>query len=312
MGNCECPRMNQRKPTRRDVLAGALGAAAAALGAGCASGRPGPDVEERGWQIGLYTRPWAEHDYRVALDAIAEAGYRHAGLMSTRSPARWVLSTSTSPEEAAAVGIELKKRRLLVPSVYGGEPRAAQGVPTALDDLRRLIDACAIVGARNLLLVGVRDSAIYASYYRAVAEGCDYAASKGIGLSVKPHAGLNADGPQCRRAAQTVNRPNFGVWYDPGNILHDSDGRLDPVQDAAAVDGLVVGMSVKDYRHPKDVMVTPGAGQVDFPGLMARLKRGGFTRGPLVVECLSPGDLPHLLAEARKARRFVEERLAAS
>jgi hypothetical protein len=27
------------------------------------------------WQIGCYTRPWDQYEYRVALDAIAEAGY---------------------------------------------------------------------------------------------------------------------------------------------------------------------------------------------------------------------------------------------
>jgi hypothetical protein len=36
------------------------------------------------------------------------------------------------------------------------------------------------------------------------------------------------------------------------------------------------------------------------------LKQGGFTHGPLVVECLEPGDLAHVNAEAVKARRFLE------
>jgi len=68
----------------------------------------------------------------------------------------------------------------------------------------------------------------------------------------------------------------------------------------------VVGMSVKDYKHPKDVSVTPGTGKVDFPAVMARLKQGGFTHGPLVVETLAPGDLAGTLEEAKKARAFLE------
>jgi hypothetical protein len=40
---------------------------------------------------------------------------------------------------------------------------------------------------------------------------------------------------------------------------------------------------------------------------MANLKKGGFTRGPLIVECLEKGDLPALAAEAKKARVFLEE-----
>ena len=32
-------------------------------------------------------------------------------------------------------------------------------------------------------------------------------------------------------------------------------------------------------------------GQVDFAAVFAKLKAGGFRGGPLVVECLEPGDL---------------------
>jgi hypothetical protein len=104
-----------------------------------------------------------------------------------------------------------------------------------------------------------------------------------------------------------VGHKNFRIWYDPGNIFYYSNGELDPVVDAATVDGLVVGMCIKDYKHPKDVLVTPGTGKVDFPAVLARLKKGGFTRGPLIVECLERGDLKKTLAEAGKARRFLEE-----
>lgn len=91
-----------------------------------------------------------------------------------------------------------------------------------------------------------------------------------------------------------------------GNILYYSDGKVNPVEDAASVDGLVTGWCVKDYRQPKQVDVTPGSGQVDFPAVFRRLKKGGFTHGGLVVETLTPGEPRQLLAEARKARQFLE------
>ncbi|MBN2131585.1 MAG: sugar phosphate isomerase/epimerase, partial [Sedimentisphaerales bacterium] len=100
---------------------------------------------------------------------------------------------------------------------------------------------------------------------------------------------------------------NFRIWYDPGNIFYYSNAELDPVDDAPSVDGLVTGMCVKDYKHPKNVSVTPGDGRVDFPAVFARLRAGGFKGGPLVVECLEPGDLAHTLAEAKRARRFLEQ-----
>ena len=119
-------------------------------------------------------------------------------------------------------------------------------------------------------------------------------------------------GPQCRKTIEMVGHKNFRIWHDPGNIFYYSDGKLGPVDDAATVDGLVSGMSVKDFQPPKEVFVTPGTGKVDFPKVMARLKQGGFTGGPLIIECLAPGDLPHLLAEAKKARAFVEQLVSQS
>jgi sugar phosphate isomerase/epimerase len=104
-----------------------------------------------------------------------------------------------------------------------------------------------------------------------------------------------------------VGHKNFGLWYDPGNIYYYSEGKLNPVDDAAEVDGLVVGMSVKDFSLPKNVDVTPGTGMVDFRKVLARLRKGGFRRGPLVVECLSPGDLAHINSEAKKACQFLKK-----
>jgi sugar phosphate isomerase/epimerase len=125
---------------------------------------------------------------------------------------------------------------------------------------------------------------------------------------VKPHGGSNATGADCRKIIEQVGHKNFGIWYDPGNIFYYSEGKVDPVDDAPSVNGLVVGMSIKDYKPPKEVQVTPGTGKVNFREVFARLKKGGFTRGPLVVECLNPGETPAAItAEARKARQLLLE-----
>ena len=158
----------------------------------------------------------------------------------------------------------------------------------------------------NLLMGGIGNEKLYEPYYKAIAECCDYAAEKGMGISVKPHGGLNATGPHAARPSSSSGNKNFGIWYDPGNIFYYSDGKLNPVDDAPTVDGLVVGMSVKDFKPPKNVDVTPGTGLVDFPAVFAKLKAGGFKSGALVVECLEPGDLAHTLAEAKKTREFLE------
>ncbi|MBM4029774.1 MAG: sugar phosphate isomerase/epimerase [Planctomycetes bacterium] len=259
------------------------------------------------YMIGCYTRPWAQYEYRVALDAIVEAGYQYAGLMTTKGKNNLVISVDTTPEEAAQIAEEVKKRHLKVVSVYGGGIPVAKSLEAGIAGLKRIIDGCAACGTMNLLMGGIGNEKLYEPYYKAIAECCDYAAAKGMGISVKPHGGLNATGPQCRKTVEFVGHKNFGVWYDPGNIFFYSNGELNPIDDAPSVNGMVMGMCVKDYQHPKKVDVTPGTGQVDFPAVLARLQAGGFKKGALVVECLTPGDLAHTLAEAKKTRQFLEK-----
>ncbi len=294
--------------SRRDFLDRTLKLGAAGLAASCAA----TSIEtalanERNdrWQIGCYTRPWAKYDYRVALDAIAEAGFKYAGLMTSKSGL--VISADTSLEEARRVGREVKKRGLKVPSIYGGGIPVAKSLKAGIEGMKKLIDNCAACGATNLLMGGTGNKKLFKLYYKAIAECCDYAREKGLGISIKPHGGLNATGPQCRKTIEMVGHRNFGIWYDPGNIYFYSDGKLDPVDDAATVDGLVVGMCIKDYKHPKNVAITPGMGQVNFPAVFARLKKGGFTHGPLIIECLDPGDAKQSIVQARKTRLFLEE-----
>jgi sugar phosphate isomerase/epimerase len=258
------------------------------------------------WRIGCFTRPWAQHEYRVALDAIAEAGFKHAGLMTTKSPTNLVISVDTGPEEARTVGEECRKRNLSLPSLYGGGIPVEKSLEAGIEGMKRLIDNCVAAGVENLMMGGVTEPNLVGPYYKAIAECCGYAREKGIGISVKPHGGTNATGPECRKLIESVGCSDFRLWYDPGNIFYYSDGKLDPVDDSATVNGLVVGMSVKDFRMPKEVELTPGTGMVNFAKVMANLKRGGFTSGALLIECLAPGDLPQLLANARKARAFVE------
>ena len=261
----------------------------------------------RGWQIGCYTRPWDQSDYKVALDGIAEAGYKYAGLMTHKGKTWVIITVNTTPEEAAAIGEEVRKRGLQTISIYGGDFPVQKSIEAGMEGLKRLIDNCAACRCPRLLLGGTGKEELIQPYYKVVSECCDYAASKRVSLSVKPHGGSNATSAQCRKIIEMVGKKNFGLWYDPGNIFYYSGGTIDPVNDVSSADGLIVGWSVKDFKPPKEVMVTPGTGQVNFREVFARAKKGGFTRGPLVVECLNKGDTAQVTAEARKARLFLEQ-----
>ncbi len=296
--------MNSTNLTRRDFLRTTTALGLASL----TKPLTALAADSPAYQLGCYTRPWDQFEYRVALDGIADAGFKHAGLMTAKGKS-WILITVDSTlEEVAAIAEEVKQRGLKTLSIYGGDFPVAKSVEAGVAGLKKLIDHCVVCACPNLLLGGTTDEKLLQPYYKVVAECCDYAASKGVGLSVKPHGGQNATGPQCRKLIEQVGHRSFRLWYDPGNICYYSDGKLDPVADSATVDGLVVGMSVKDFKLPKEVLVTPGTGQVNFREVLARLRKGGFTRGPLIVECLTRGDTPaKITAEAKQARLFLEE-----
>jgi len=259
------------------------------------------------YQLGCYTRPWDQFEYRVALDGIAEAGFKFAGIMTAKGKSGVIITIDSTPEEVATIADEVKKRGLQTLSIYGGEFPVAKSIEAGVAGLRKLIDHCGICHCPNLLLGGTSDERLVSAYYKVVTECCDYAAAKGVGLSIKPHGGQNATGPQCRKLIEQVNHRNFRLWYDPGNIFYYSDGKLDPVEDSATVDGLVAGMCVKDFQSPKEVLVTPGTGLVNFRKVLARLQQGGFRSGPLIVECLNRAeDAAKITAEAKKALNFLK------
>lgn len=258
------------------------------------------------WQIGCYTRPWDKFDLATALDGIAAAGFEYAGLMTANIP-QWVLVRTDTAEKTCRNYLkQAQQRGLKILSIYGDGFSVKSSIEEGIRGLQTLIRHCAVCECPNLLLGGTSNKDLVEPYYQAVGECCDFAASHGVALSIKPHGGENATGPQCRQIIEKVGHPNFRLWYDPGNIYYYSDGRLDPVEDSRTVDGLVTGMSVKDYLPPKNVLLTPGTGRVHFRQVMQNLIRGGFQNGPLVVECLKPGTAAEITREAKQTRQFLE------
>jgi sugar phosphate isomerase/epimerase len=283
---------------RRDFVKAGLASAAAWT----------PAAAAQPYTIGCWTRPWAKMDYSVAFDGIAAAGFRSVGLMTmTKGGKPANIGWETAPDHAAALRAEARKRGLRVISVWGGSFPFQKSISDGVAGLKRLVDNSAAAGSPTLLLGGVAKPDQTDPYYKCVKECCDYAASKKVQLLVKPHGGTNSTGADCRRIIERVGHRNFRIFYDPGNIYYYSDGKLDPVDDAPTVDGLVGAMIVKDFKMPKEVLVTPGTGLVKFREVLAKLKKGGFRRGPIVVECLNPGDAAIVNAEAKKAFAFVQK-----
>ena len=296
--------LSRRRFLARAVTAGAAGLLARPAPAGTEPAIP--YFQDRGWLVGCWTRPWAQHDYRVGFDAMAEAGFKYVALTGAKTRTKRVICVDTTLAEASEVGREARGRGLTITTVYGGSVALDKGP----EGLRKMIDNCQAAGAWSVLMSSIGTEKNYADCCRTVASCCDYAAEKQIAIVLKPHGGTTGTGPKLRDAFQRVHHRAFTIMYDPGNICFYSDGKIDPVADCQAVLGLVTGMSVKDYRQPKEVALTPGTGQIDFAALVKKLRGGGFTHGPLMIEALKPGSLAETLAEAKKAKQFVERLVA--
>ncbi|OVE79728.1 hypothetical protein BVY01_01650, partial [bacterium I07] len=135
--------MKRRKFLEKTLQAGAAAFSTPLLTSlsGCGSGQRSDP-----WQIGIYTRPWSQFNYLSAFDAIAETGYQYIGLMTTKSESGLVISVTTSTEEAAGIGEEIRKRGLTVVSVYGGSFPVKESLKAGIDGLIKLVDNTAACG----------------------------------------------------------------------------------------------------------------------------------------------------------------------
>ena len=121
-------------------------------------------------------------------------------------------------------------------------------------------------------------------------------------MSVKPHGGQNATGPQCRKLIEQVGHKNFRLWYDPGNIFYYSDGNLDPVDDSATVDGLhrlheetLAGNRAQIARLAVEIarrilLYKVGKGDYEIQAIVEEALKRAPTRQNVVVH-LNPEDL---------------------
>ena len=274
--------MNEKESRRcflTKVAAVGAGGLMASQKASPVSAESVPTKGESPWQIGCYTRPWDKHDYHIALDAIAEAGFKYAGLMTTKSESHLVISVKyaglmttkseshlvisveTTVEEAQKIGEECKERGLAVPSVYGGGIPVAESLEKGIEGLKRLIDNCAAAFCSEItprtcsLMGGIGEKELHAPYYKAIVRSVATTQTRRVLESVSnlTKAVSMPLVPSAERRSRWWATRTSASGTTLATCFYYSDGKLDPVEDAATVDGLVVGIqntprSASSYR----------------------------------------------------------------
>ncbi len=288
--------------------------AAAALNVLDASGASGVS-----WPIGCFNRPWmqkfgtgrqptsvpqpANWGLDVALAGIKEAGYTFMGLL-TPMPSEPFLAADADADYLPG----LKKRIAesgLTATMGALRLNFEISQEEMVHQIRRQIDHAQFLNLEWLLTFGVDKADDFARFYKAMADAADYAQERKIKLVLKPHGGASGSSAEIVRCLKEVNRPNFRIWYDAGNIIYYTG--KDPVEELKPIVQYVTGFCAKDCPGKTgDVMIEFGTGKVDFRGVYQELKKAGFN-GPTFVECAGGKSLAEVTASARANRIFLEK-----
>lgn len=251
-------------------------------------------------ELGCFTRPWNDYSWQDFLQGTADANYSVVGTM--RMGGEWIVGPETDEAEA--------KKRLQEVEAAGLKPSTClislpldEGRQAAESALHSFIDAASAFGARYLLSCGTARGPLEEIYYETMAAACDYAAGKNVMLTLKPHGGITDTGADLLYAVDRIDHDNFGIYYDPGNVLHYKG--LNPVNELRVCADYVVAMCIKDSLGEKvGVNILPGTGEVSFEAVFAELFDVGFD-GPCIVECLGGETLEEVNAAAAATRQFL-------
>ena len=253
------------------------------------------------WQLGCFNRPWNRLSYEEALAGIAEAGFFHTGLM--RQQGTLLLDANSGADEIKWINQTVSTAGLQMSTVLAIINLSA-GVDAAVNELQALLRNVAAVGGSYFLSCGTDEDAVRSDYYEVMRQGAEIGVDLGVMVTLKPHGGISMHGRDLVAAAEAVDHPNFGIYYDPGNVVYY--GGFDPVEEARICGHHVVAVCVKDVLGGQDgTQVTPGDGVVDFPTVFEALADAGASAGPALIECLGGEGHDAITAEAKRAREYL-------
>ena len=147
------------------------------------------------------------------------------------------------------------------------------------------------LGQKFALNLGIEDEERWVDWCKVLSDAAAFGKERGVQVVVKHHHGLNNTSHGSVAWIKQVNHPNFGVFFDPGNVVYYTG--KDPVKQLEIIGPHVIGVVAKDCSAPHfmeravgdppfgtkvagagnpEVMIQFGTGKVDFPGFFKRLK----------------------------------------
>jgi sugar phosphate isomerase/epimerase len=300
------------------------------------------------WPIGCHTRPFgsfrasqtANPDY--ILDAIKGAGYEFADMISaggaggrnntapagtaTGSAGQTGRGQAPGPEAVAELKQKLVARGLKSNIASLATAQKGTSLADAMANARAVVTNAHTLGQKYALNLGIEEEERWVEWCKVLADAAAFGQERGVRVVVKHHHGLNNTSLDLLAWIKQVNHPNFGVFFDPGNVVYYTG--KNPVKELEIIGPHVQGVVAKDCSAPHfmeravgdppfgtavtgagnpEVMIQFGTGKVDFAAFFKKLKSVGFN-GPVMVEGTEVGKtVEQTIANARANRAYLEK-----
>jgi sugar phosphate isomerase/epimerase len=259
-------------------------------------------------QLGCMPRPWNQFPHAEALAGISAAGFKYYAFLGHKE---CTADAATPPEVAAANAAEVRRHGLEPRAIYSATPINVSE-DEAVEQVKRLIDNAARTGVAVLIEGGTGRPENFEHYFAIMRRAAPYAQERGVTIGLKPHGGVATTGEDCLRAIQAVDHPAYRICFDPGNLLYYAG--QNPVAELPKLAPYVVAMCIKDETGgsgpQRSVNVTPGDGDVDFPGVFRILNDHGFAGKPAIIETLAGDTLQEVNHQAKRAYQYLTQVLA--
>ena len=214
-------------------------------------------------------------DYTFRL--IADSGYRKVDLWG--GPPNY----SNDPAECDIPALQGKAEsyglRIANLGTYAGRRFHELGHAAEMEEMRRAVDNAASLGSRSIRVCPGEgeDPAIIPDLIPFFEASAEYAAERGVYLGMENHAGSIAARPtDIMRLIKAVDSPNFGILYEPANLMAC---RVDYKEAHAAFAGHITHVHVKDSRWREGAYERTdiGEGDVDVTWVVRTLEADGYT-----------------------------------
>ena len=224
------------------------------------------------------------HTYTLdeALEGIAKAGFKYVELSAVRG---W---TEHVPLEATAADIAEIKAKLAHWGLTASALSGHSDLTTAagLADGKKAVELCPQFGLTimNTAIGGhYSENEDKAAFMGNIHELADYAAARGVQISLEVHGDIMGSGALSIPLIQEIGRANVGINYDTANCVFY--GGVQAVDDIGPCVPYLKHVHLKDTRGGYRDWDFPavGEGKVDFAAILKILAEKGYT-APFSVE----------------------------